>query len=161
MKKTSYRSTLGVLTCFMVLPALADVSETRPQQGGRGHSPERFIQTLDKDGDQLVSFEEFSAHQPRHGMEHFNDADADGDGNVSRAEMEAALAKRHRSDEQRAAERFDETDINDDGYLTASEIKQSMFQNLDINGDGYVSGEEFEQSRASRKDGRGDRARDR
>ncbi len=113
-------------------------------------SPDRVIKHLDKDGDNLVSYEEFE--MPRRGREHSKlaAADRDGDGNVSREEMEAHIDARA----EEAMERFELADLNDDGFLTEEEIKRALFDTIDSNGDGYIDAVELGDARRSRGHGR-------
>lgn len=73
------------LTCFSkTLTAAGAVLLLLPTLSWGQPKPERVIQQLDTDGDKLVSYEEFEL--PRHrGGDRFEAADADGDGNISRA----------------------------------------------------------------------------
>jgi Ca2+-binding EF-hand superfamily protein len=68
-------------------------------------------------------------------------ADTDGDGRISRAEMEAVPAKGERD----PLRRFDAMDANHDGYLDKAEIRAALtrrFQRMDRNGDGIVTPDE-------------------
>jgi hypothetical protein len=73
---------------------------------------ERF-DAIDANGDGQVSFDELRGARRAHRHGHFLRAlDADGDGRVSKAE---ALAK--------AEARFNRADANNDGFLTAEELR--------------------------------------
>ena len=68
--------------------------------------------------------------------------DSDGDGRISKAEAQAAAT--------RLNARFDEMDVNKDGYLDRSDMQARMaarradyFTATDTNEDGYLSREEF------------------
>jgi len=105
------------------------------------------VRAMDTDGDGLISFEEFELPEKRRGADRLEAADTDGDGNISRAEMEAQLAEHVAADTERAEERFDRADINDDGFVTPEERKQVAFETLDENQDGYLSAEELAKAR--------------
>ncbi len=137
------------LTCFSkTLTAAGALLLLLPTLSWGQPKPERVIQQLDIDGDKLVSYEEFQL--PRHrGGDRFEAADADGDGNISRAEMEAKLASQIEEMTARAIERFEATDLDGDGFVTPEEIKRSAFDAMDANDDGYISADEL--SAAHRK----------
>ena len=102
---------------------------------------------MDTDGDGLISYEEFELPEKRRSADRLEAADTDGDGNISRGEMEAQLAEHVAADTERAEERFDQADINDDGFVTPAERKQVAFEMLDENQDGYLSAEELAKAR--------------
>jgi len=103
----------------------------------------QVVRAMDTDGDGLISYEEFELPEKRRGADRLEAADTDGDGNISRAEMEAQLAEHVAADTERAEERFDRADINDDGFVTSEEREQVAFETLDENQDGYLSAEEL------------------
>lgn len=91
---------------------------------------DRMFNEIDTNKDGFISKEEMQAHQKsmhdefREGMrekmrEHWKSADKDGDGALSRAEVDAAHMKRLSRD-------FDKLDTNKDGKLTEDEIKMPM-----------------------------------
>jgi hypothetical protein len=106
-----------------------------------------MINHLDKDGDDLVSIEEFEV--PSRGREHNRlvTADRDGDGNVSRSEMQDQIDERA----EQAIERFELADLNDDDFLTEEEIKMAAFSSIDRNDDGYIDADELSAVRRSAK----------
>jgi len=111
------------------------------------HKSQRMINHLDKDGDDLVSIEEFEV--PSRGREHNRlvTADRDGDGNVSRSEMQDQIDERA----EQAIERFELADLNDDDFLTEEEIKMAAFSSIDRNDDGYIDADELSAVRRSAK----------
>ena len=110
---------------------------------GQKAPAKQAVRAMDTDGDGLISYEEFELPEKRRGADRLEAADTDGDGNISRAEMEAQLAEHVAADAERAEERFDRADINDDGFVTPEERKQVAFETLDENQDGYLSAEEL------------------
>ena len=140
-------------TIRLVLPILSAViaftQSVLGQPGGphpQGHdgkkpSPEKMVGKLDSDGDGLISFEEFQMPDKRRRGDRL--ADADGDGNISRAEMEAQMESHLEAMRARAEARFTQADLNSDDFITAEERKQVAFEMLDINGDGYLAPEEL------------------
>ena len=140
----------AALALLLALPALA-------QRGAMG---ERIIQRLDTDGDGKVSFDEFQPPGPGAGNR-MAQADANGDGMITMDEMNAAMAarmeqmkdrmmKRHNEMQQRMREHFKEMDTNDDGALTAEEMRHGAFAKMDKNGDGYLTADEFKPRRMHR-----------
>lgn len=109
--------------------------------------PEQIIEHLDRDGDKLLTIEEFE--MPRRGRDRgpLAVADTDGDGNVSRDEFQAHVDERA----AQMAERFDLADLNDDGFLTEDEIRLSMFRRVDSNADGYIDADELAAMRNARR----------
>ncbi|MGA0151559.1 MAG: hypothetical protein ACO3JR_07755, partial [Luminiphilus sp.] len=51
----------------------------------------------------------------------------------------------------KAEARFEQADINYDGFVTPEERKQVAFEMLDINGDGYLSPEELAAAQKDRR----------
>ena len=94
-----------------------------------------------------MSIEEFEV--PSRGREHNRlvTADRDGDGNVSRSEMQDQIDERS----EQAIERFELADLNDDDFLTEEEIKMAAFSNIDRNDDGYIDADELSAVRRSAK----------
>ena len=118
-------------------------------------SAKQIVRAMDADGDGLISFEEFELPEKRRGGERLEDADTDGDGNISRAEMEAQLAAHIEADTERAEARFARADINDDGFVTPEERKQVAFEALDENDDGYLSMDELIKGRKRQRSPQG------
>lgn len=100
---------------------------------------QRFAE-LDADGDGSVTQAEIEAFR----QARFERADKDGDGLLS---QEEAMAEDERMSEEAAARRFAAMDKNGDGGLSPDEIGDpvmGMFERLDRNEDGALSQEEFE-----------------
>ena len=133
------------------LTILASTAAAHPDanHSGSGQKPsiKQVVRAMDTDGDGLVSFEEFELPEKRRGADRLEAADTDGDGNISRAEMEAQLAEHVAADTERAEKRFEQADINGDGFVTPEERKQVAFEMLDENQDGYLSAEELAKAR--------------
>ena len=118
-------------------------------------SPKQIIRALDADSDGLISYEEFRLPEERRGANRLAEADTDGDGNVSRAEMEAQINEHLEAMKARAEARFAQTDLNSDGFVTPEERKQVAFESIDENGDGYLAAEELAKAKKLRKSPRG------
>ena len=151
MKKIHYpQGPRVVATLALLLPGL---SVAQPD-------PERVIEHLDTDGDNLISYEEFEPPRQR-GRGWFEGGDTDGDGNLSREEMIAASMGRV---EGRIDAQFERFDDNEDGLLSANELDdmrprgpgpERLFARMDADGDGAISAEEFEAAQAHAMQRRG------
>jgi Ca2+-binding EF-hand superfamily protein len=120
----------------LLLAASAASSQDRSQNVQEGMTLERF---LNRQTSRIMA------------------ADTDGDGRVSRAELEA-VATKGRRDPSRL---FDRMDSNHDGYLDKGEIQAALtmrFHRMDHNDDGIVTPDERMAGRMDR--GPGERAGD-
>ena len=139
-------------TTFIAAIAAATVGLTTLSAMARENRPD--FSTLDADGNGEVSLTELQAQ----GAVRFAAADADGDGFLTLSELEAAGQERAGD---RAARMLDRMDANDDGKLSAEEMKNPrrdparMFDRLDADGSGGISQEEFEEARARFEERRG------
>ncbi len=141
MKAFSGLIAAGCLACTVSLAQACD-------HGGHGGM---YLQEMDKNGDGVVSKKEFDAF---HNAQ-FKELDANHDGKVTAEEMDAAYkkmtdkcdVKRDKGDVS-FEDRFDETDINNDGLLSRDEAEIGMpmlfarFDEIDTNKDGKLSKEE-------------------
>ena len=135
--------TLIKLVAILIMTVLATTAVTA-QPSSKTH---RMINHLDKDGDNLVSIDEFEVSSRGRERGSLATADRDGDGNVSRSEMQAQVDERS----EWAIERFELADLNDDDFLTEEEIKMAAFSRLDKNDDGYIDAEELSSARKASK----------
>lgn len=112
---------------------------------------------LDADGDGQVTRSEMDAHRASRLLE----ADRDGDGLLSLAELQAD--GRARADD-RAEQMLERHDENGDGLLAPDEMGEGragrFFERIDRNGDGAIDKAEFDEARA-RMQARGPRHGDR
>lgn len=142
-------SMLSVL--FLVTQPAVGHHDGPHNNGDKRPSPKQMMRAMDADGDGLISFEEFQLPDKHRGADRLDEADTDGDGNISRAEMEAQLNAHLEAVKAKAEARFEQADINDDGFVTPEERKQVAFEMLDMNGDGYLSPEELAAAQKSRR----------
>ena len=139
----AFAMTAPVLAQDAAAPAAPSATESAdaPRPAGR-HG--RMLQRFDTDGNGTISVEEFSEMR----MGDLLNADADNDGELSVAEIKAAMEKRR---EARMAEMFKRRfDVDGDGKITVAEIKdrqEKRFALADANNDGQVSREEFSKMR--------------
>lgn len=129
-----------------------------PRPFGTGELPE-FLKPFDLDEDGKLSVEERQAYEKamrearakRPGRLHPWDTDADG--NLSSAEIQAAREAITTKVAEAREKRFNQLDLNEDGELTADELKgipeitdemvARMISHLDKDGSGTISLEEF------------------
>jgi Ca2+-binding protein (EF-Hand superfamily) len=118
----------------------ATSADAPPPPGRHG----RMLQRFDTDGNGLISADEFAGI----GVGHLIEADTDKDGELSVAEIKAAMDKQR---EERMAEMFKRRfDVDGDGKITVAELKDRQdkrFALLDANNDGSLSREEFAKAR--------------
>jgi Ca2+-binding EF-hand superfamily protein len=121
----------ALVAVVTVSPMIAWSQESEP--GAEGSA---FIQRFDKDGDGLVSADEFPGNQ-----EQFQRLDLDGDGYLDTAEVPKRPAHRPVDPE----ELLSELDADGDGYLSTEEFPgpEDHFDDLDTDGDGFLSQEEL------------------
>lgn len=131
---TKHLQLLGVI--FASITTLAASAD--PQ-----HSPRTaaIIERLDRNGDGMVSKDEFEPPKRMKRRDKVQAADANGDGTTSREEWLSAVRREH----ERASKQFDEMDLNGDNVLNDSEMRMVMFQRADANSDGLLSADELNQ----------------
>lgn len=125
----------------------------------RAHAAARFAE-IDADNDGFVTPEEMrAARSERHEARGERQAarmleryDADGNGELSAAELEKASEDRMG---RRAGRMMDRMDANDDGKLSLDEMTARrdparMFERLDTDNSGTLSAEEFAEARKHR-----------
>jgi len=144
--KLSILGASATLALVIALPALAQ--------------PAGFAR-LDRDGDGLVSAVEFAEREPQRGPRILAQADADGDGAVTRGEVQAAIeeeaAQRKARMEAHLLAAFEAMDTNEDGYVTPEEAEAHVFARADADGDGFLSKEEARAMRERHQDRTGRR----
>ncbi|RBW63060.1 EF-hand domain-containing protein [Ruegeria sp. A3M17] len=124
----------------IIVSALAITGTSVFAAGGKDREPVTF-QQLDANGDGQVTKEEMQAHR----NQRFTNADTDGDGQLSVEEMQAAGQKKAND---RVTKMFERNDANKDGLLSEDELPKprradKMFDRIDANEDGAISEEEF------------------
>ncbi|MBE1296505.1 MAG: calcium-binding protein [Rhodobacteraceae bacterium] len=111
------------------------------------HGPRASFEELDADGNGQVTKAEIEAHRAAR----FAATDTDGDGKLSAAEIEAEGVKRAA---ERAVRMIERHDSDGDGALGPDELPKSrqrgdMFARMDSDGNGAISKEEFQEARAN------------
>lgn len=138
MKLFSKMMMAGCLVCAAPLALACDM-------GKAGAAGGMFLKDMDKNGDGVISKQEFDAFHSAH----FREMDANNDGKITREEMDAAYKKMVEKCDVRHDSRFDEVDINHDGALSKDEAEIGMpmlfkhFDEIDTGRDGKISKEEL------------------
>lgn len=144
MKSKTALTLGGALVLVMGLSGAA-MAHGGKGKGMRGGGPEQMLEQLDTNGDGAITRAEVDAAA----AERFATADSDGDGLLSAEELTAAAESRQADRRVRGLERMIERlDENDDGLLSAEELAarnpaDRMFDRLDENEDGTISAEEL------------------
>lgn len=117
------------------------------------HGPRMNFEEMDANADGEVSKAEMEAVRARH----FTEADTNGDGALSLEEMTARASKRA---DVRAERMLKEHDANGDGALSAEELPkprgmEKRFSRLDTDESGGISKEEFDAARKAHRGGKG------
>ncbi|OIQ46216.1 MAG: calcium-binding protein [Roseobacter sp. MedPE-SW] len=125
----------------------ATTAMAKPGCGGMG--AKMSFEELDADGNGEISKAEMEAHKAAR----FSTADGNGDGKLSAEEL-VAQAQKHAA--KRVEKMISHLDSDGDGMLSAEEMSNrggrhgDMFKRVDRDGNGAVSKEEFEQAREHR-----------
>jgi Ca2+-binding EF-hand superfamily protein len=150
MKRTTMIGAgLAALLATTAGVALAQGAQDGMMQGMRGDGPMAMFEEFDADGNGSVTAAEIEAHRAAR----FAELDADGNGQVSRQEfMDHAAARAG----ERAGTMFDRLDADGDGTLSRDAIEAGrgpgpdaarMIERFDADGDGAVSEAEVAEAR--------------
>lgn len=135
------KTSTKIASAFLGMAALAGTSAFAADRDMRSdHGKTMRFEKADADSSGDVSFEEFAAAM----SSRFANADADSDGKMTVSEI-ASEIERMRA-ERMARRIVDRFDTNDDGVLTSAEIEsrqKKRFALLDRNDDGKVTADEM------------------
>jgi Ca2+-binding EF-hand superfamily protein len=132
----------------LLFASLAQAADTPPAGQGRG--------SIDANRDGFVTRDEAKDY-PRL-VAQFDAADADKDGRLDAAEMQAHREAMRADGRAHGEERWKAADTDGDAAISRDEAKAAMprlagnFDKVDANGDGKVTREEMRAVRAQRKD---------
>jgi Ca2+-binding EF-hand superfamily protein len=148
------KKTLWITGALIVVVGTAGIASAHGKGFGdrnaRGPMSEEMFEQVDADGDGKITKAEMEAYKTAR----FEAADTDGDGKLSQDEMTAALDDRRMA---RAVDMVTRLDTDEDGLLSAEELAaggprrgpMDMFDKLDADGDGALSLEEMQQARGA------------
>lgn len=132
----------------LLVASLAQAADTPPP--GRGAYP------MDADKDGYVTREEAKDYPML--LAQFDAADANKDGKLDIAEMDARRNVMRASGRAKAQERWQAADTDGDGAISRKEAKASMpgvaerFKKFDVDGNGKIERNEMHQFRMRKKD---------
>ena len=140
-----------IVTGASVLAAGAALAKPHGPHGH--HGPRASFEELDANGDGEVTQAEMEAMRARH----FSEADTNSDGALSLEELTARAAEQA---QDRAKRMLEKLDANNDGVLSTDEMPQprnpgKQFARLDADKSGGISKEEFDAAREKHRDGHG------
>ena len=125
-------------TGAVIVLSLGGVALAQDEASDRGQKPDLF-EALDADGNGEITRAEVEASHAKR----FTDADANGDGFLSADELQTRAENRRNERFARMVERHD---TDGDGLLSPEELRSDrgdkMFERLDENEDGIISTEE-------------------
>lgn len=119
-----------------------------PKKGG--HGPKASFEQMDANGDGQLTQAEMDSHR----ADRFAKMDKDGDGKLTAEEMES---RGNEEAKERSAKMIKKFDKNGDGALTQDEMPKprdadKMFGKMDADSSGGISKEEFETAREKMKE---------
>lgn len=134
----------ATLISAMLATAVAVTGTSVLAKGQRDRQVPTF-QELDADGDGQVTQAELEAHR----NQRYTQADSDGDGQISVQEMQAAAQQ---NANERVTKMFEKLDANQDGFLSDDELPKprrgaKMFERIDADGNGAISEQEYADAR--------------
>ena len=145
------------LTLCLSVAIMAGLATQSMAASDHKGGPRINFEEVDTNADGILTVEELQAEREAR----FAVTDTDGNGALSRAEIEARMLANQ--DERRVKfldRMFDRRDANDDGQLTLDEMAAGrtakMFERADADGDGQISKAECD---AAREAGRGHKSK--
>lgn len=152
------KSALWITGALVVVVGTAGIASAHGKgygdRGARGPGMEKMFEQFDADADGKITKAEIEAFRTAR----FEAADTDGDGKLSQDELAAARDARRAARVQDMVERLD---TDGDGLLSAEELAaagpkrgpDAMFDRLDADEDGALTLEEMQQARGKMRDG--------
>ena len=146
LRKSLMIAALGAAVTVPMAFALAGDGMAQPRQGSADgdRGPAAMFAAFDLNGDGQVTREEVDQFR----ADRFAELDGNGDGFVTEAEF---LANAEARVAERAGERFGDLDTDGDGTVSAAEFDDAprgdMFARMDQNEDGVITEDELPQRR--------------
>lgn len=133
-----------IIAALLATAGILGATAVMAKPGFGGFEPKMQFEELDADGNGEITKAEMDAHKAAR----FKTADSNSDGKLSAEEMLAMAQERAQKRTQKMIERFD---TDGDGALSESELPKpgrrgDMFKRMDADGSGGISKEEFEQA---------------
>jgi len=144
----------GIIALIVASVGIVGAGAVLANSGPGRHGMNMSFEKLDADGNGEITQAEIDALKAGR----FAAADSNGDGALSLEELQAQANKKA---EQHAAAMLDRHDANGDGQLSQDELPKPrgsghMFERMDADGNGSISKEEFDEARNHmRSNGRG------
>lgn len=133
------KTTVAILGTAVVLTASAGAFAHDKKGGDReGRGPMQMFERADTNSDEKLDFAEFSAPM----TVRFDETDADSNGIITEAEIEAASEGKEGRRAKHIASRLDG---DDNGEITKAELEErqkEMFARLDADEDGFITVDE-------------------
>ncbi|CUH87985.1 EF hand [Phaeobacter sp. CECT 5382] len=141
---TQTKSQIKTIAAIIAAAGVLGATAVMAKPGFGGCGPMMQFEELDADGNGEVTKAEMDAHKAAR----FKTADSNGDGKLSAEEMLAMAQKRAEIRTQKMIKRFD---TDGDGALSESELPKpgrrgDMFKRMDADGSGGISKDEFEEA---------------
>ena len=141
----------AALLCALGLAGAATLAAAAP--GAEGHDPMARLKAADTNGDGMISRDEAKA-LPRI-AKHFDEIDANHDGQLTADELRAFHQKMHEAHKARGAGFFKKLDTDGDGRISRSEAQAAprlaaRFDDIDANKDGFLTPDELKAARVHR-----------
>lgn len=132
-----------MIFAIVAAAGLVGAGAVMAKSGFGGFGPQMTFEELDADGNGEISKAELAAQKAAR----FKAADTDGDGKLTAEEMQAMAQQRMAKRTQKMINRFDQ---DGDGALSESELPSGgrhgdMFSKMDTDSSGGISQEEFAQ----------------
>jgi len=135
-----------LITTLAALTLTGGALAAYESDAGKGqHGPRIDFEEVDANGDGQLTRDEMEAHHAAR----YDGADSDGNGKLSAAELKARMqARMNERIDRRIGMMITRHDADGDGMLSPEEMQPRhmgrMFMRVDADGDGAISREEFE-----------------
>lgn len=138
MRSSGKTALVGAVSLLGTAAVLAFAVPASAEKGAMMGHHKAHLAEVDTDGDGKISKTEVEAAHKAH----FKSADMDSNGSVSLEEFEAMDERRR---QMKLKRKFERSDKNGDGVLSSEELgsrRDGHFEKMDKNGDGEISADE-------------------